>query len=129
MSDETLRLSYSELAQARGVTVATARRMTLRHKWPKQLGNDGRTRVLVPASAVGTAGTTGPDTATVEPVGDATAAAVLAGTAELRDAVAALRDALAALGAQLTREQERADRAEARVQVLELPLWRRWRGR
>jgi uncharacterized small protein (DUF1192 family) len=129
MSDETLRLSYSELAQARGVTVATARRMTLRHKWPKQLGNDGRTRVLVPASAVGTAGTTAPDTATVEPVGDATAAAVLAGTAELRDAVAALRDAVAALSAQLAREQERADRAEARVQVLELPLWRRWRRR
>jgi hypothetical protein len=41
------------LAKARGITLAAARRMTLRHKWPKQVGNDGLTRVSVPASALG----------------------------------------------------------------------------
>src|SRR3954451_14713225 len=53
MSDETVRLTYSDLAKARGITLAAARRMTLRHKWPKQVGNDGLTRVSVPASALG----------------------------------------------------------------------------
>jgi hypothetical protein len=52
MSNETVRLTYSELAKARGITLAAARRMTLRHKWPKQVGNDGLTRVSVPASAL-----------------------------------------------------------------------------
>src|SRR4051812_40563914 len=63
MSDETVRLTYSDLAKARGITLAAARRMTLRHKWPKQVGNDGLTRVSVPASALGRverAGTGGP---------------------------------------------------------------------
>src|SRR4051795_12398744 len=49
MSDtETIRVTYVELAQARGITVAAARRLTQRHKWPKQIGNDGFTRVVVP---------------------------------------------------------------------------------
>src|SRR5215203_1468389 len=52
MSDETVRLTYSELAKARGITLAAARRMTLRHRWPKQIGNDGLSHVLVPASAL-----------------------------------------------------------------------------
>src|SRR3954447_24164963 len=52
MGDETVRLTYSELAKTRGITLAAARRMTLRHKWPKQIGNDGLSRVLVPASAL-----------------------------------------------------------------------------
>jgi hypothetical protein len=55
MSDdtpETLRLTYAELAKARGITLAAARRMTFRHRWPKQIGNDGFTRVMVPVTAV-----------------------------------------------------------------------------
>src|SRR4051812_29696574 len=51
MSDtETTRVTYVELARARGITVAAARRLTQRHKWPKQIGNDGFTRVVVPTS-------------------------------------------------------------------------------
>src|SRR3954464_3442431 len=51
MSDtETIRVTYVELAQARGITVAAARRLTQRHKWPKQIGNDGFTHVVVPTS-------------------------------------------------------------------------------
>src|SRR4051794_19769781 len=51
MSDiESTRVTYVELARARGITVAAARRLTQRHKWPKQIGNDGFTRVVVPMS-------------------------------------------------------------------------------
>ena len=51
-SDETVRLTYVELAKARGISLNAARRMTLRHRWPKQIGNDGMTRVSVPVSAL-----------------------------------------------------------------------------
>src|SRR4051812_4239356 len=52
MSDDTVRVTYPELARARGVTVMSAKRIALRHRWPKQIGNDGRTRVIVPVSAL-----------------------------------------------------------------------------
>src|SRR3954470_3081268 len=52
MSDETVRLTYAELAKARGITQAAAKRMAMRHRWPKQIGNDGLSRVSVPASAL-----------------------------------------------------------------------------
>src|SRR5215212_2612055 len=52
MSNETVRLTYAELAKARGITQAAAKRMALRHRWPKQIGNDGLSRVSVPASAL-----------------------------------------------------------------------------
>src|SRR5215213_3171622 len=55
MFDDTVRLTYAELAKARGITLAAARRMTFRHRWPKQVGNDGLTRVSVPTTAVATA--------------------------------------------------------------------------
>jgi hypothetical protein len=41
-------LSYAELAELRGITRKAAARLTLRHGWRRQPGNDGATRVLVP---------------------------------------------------------------------------------
>src|SRR4051794_3889953 len=53
MTDETsVRLTYAELAEARGVSLGAARRMVHRHKWPKQVGNDGLSRIVVPAEFV-----------------------------------------------------------------------------
>src|SRR5215217_844328 len=103
MGDETVRLTYSELAKARGITLAAARRMTLRHKWPKQIGNDGLTRVTVPASALARSEHDG--------TGD--------GTNDITAAVKSLSDAVASLGEQLVRERERADRAEGQVRDAE----------
>lgn len=48
--DTRVRLTYAELARARGITKGAAKRMSVRHKWPKQVGNDGLSRVMVPAS-------------------------------------------------------------------------------
>jgi hypothetical protein len=134
MSDETLRLTYGEIAKARGISLASARRMTLRRRWPKAQGNDGLTRVDVPASALdaGKDASTdaiadaGPavvrlDPATVKEVVDAIAAA----TADDRSAERQLTEVLTCLTTELIHTRERADRAEARVKELERRWW--WR--
>jgi hypothetical protein len=138
MSDETLRLTYGEIAKARGISLASARRMTLRRRWPKAQGNDGLTRVDVPSSALdaGKDASTdagndavadaGPavvrlDPATVKEVVDAIAAA----TADDRSAERQLTEVLTCLTTELIHTRERADRAEARVRELERRWW--WR--
>src|SRR4051812_45028432 len=128
MSDETVRLTYSELAKARGITLAAARRMTLRHKWPKQVGNDGLSHVLVPASAVARPEHNSTGSSTDDASGDIRHAGTAAGrvngisaapgdgTDDITAAVRSLSDAVASLGAQLMRERERADFAESCLQ-------------
>jgi hypothetical protein len=49
-------LTYSEIAKARGVKRVAAIRLVQRHKWRKQPGNDGMTKVLVPVSMIQAAG-------------------------------------------------------------------------
>ena len=135
--NETVRLTYGELAKARGITLAAARRMTLRRKWPKQVGNDGLTRVSVPASALTRAESDGTGAGTVDvaseqpgrgkqvpcPRGDGTGAGTVnipgAGTGDVTAVVWSLSEAIASLRAQLIRERERADRAENRADETE----------
>ena len=45
---ETKLLTYEELGQALGIAPASAKRLAIRRKWAKRLGNDGKTRVTVP---------------------------------------------------------------------------------
>jgi hypothetical protein len=45
----TIRMTYAELAAARSISLDAARRLVLRKRWSKQIGNDGLTRALVPA--------------------------------------------------------------------------------
>jgi len=59
MSDITLavgdgarRMTYAEIAEARGISLPSARRLVLRHRWPRQAGNDGVVRVTVPLTAL-----------------------------------------------------------------------------
>lgn len=140
MSDETLRLTYGELAKARGISLASARRMTLRRRWSKAQGNDGKTRVDVPASALDASTDAGNDAvadagpavvrldpATVKEVVDAIAAA----TADDRSAERQLTEVLTSLTTELIHTRERADRAEARVKELERRWWKRkpWKQR
>src|SRR4051794_18148861 len=105
MSDETVRLTYSELATARGITLAAARRMTLRHRWPKQIGNDGLSRVLVPASALVRPENDGTGAGTVNIPGDVRHDSIEdgtgAGTGDITVALRSLSDAIASLSAQL----------------------------
>src|SRR3954447_26034033 len=60
---DTVRLTYAELAKARGVSLGAARRMVQRHKWPRQIGNDGFTHIAVPATFVTRSDVVPPDVA------------------------------------------------------------------
>src|SRR4051794_4708053 len=106
---ETVRLTYSEFAKARGITLAAARRMTLRHRWPKALGNDGLTRVSVPAAALPRLESDGTGTGNddVRHAGNGAAAvdAPGTGTGDATAAIRALGDAVTSLGVQLARER------------------------
>jgi hypothetical protein len=72
---ETRLLTYAELADALGITTASAKRLAIRRRWAKQPGNDGRSRVVVPverllvertpATGDSTGGSTSDDTAVV----------------------------------------------------------------
>ena len=44
----TRRMTYAELAEARGITTGSAEQLARRRRWPRQLGNDGMVRVTVP---------------------------------------------------------------------------------
>src|SRR3954465_6687756 len=50
--DDTVRLTYAELAEARGVSLGAAKRLVYRHRWQKQIGNDGLSHILVPRAFV-----------------------------------------------------------------------------
>ena len=44
----TRRMTYAELGSARGISAKSAERLVQRRRWPRQIGNDGIARVLVP---------------------------------------------------------------------------------
>ena len=48
------RMTYAELATVRGISPASARRLARRDHWPRQVGNDGILRVVVPLGQVRT---------------------------------------------------------------------------
>jgi outer membrane murein-binding lipoprotein Lpp len=52
VGDGARRMTYAELATVRGISAASARRLVLRHRWPRQTGNDGVVRVTVPLTAL-----------------------------------------------------------------------------
>src|SRR4051794_35072176 len=45
---QSLRLTYAQLAEARGISKASAERLVRARKWPRILGNDGVAIVIVP---------------------------------------------------------------------------------
>jgi hypothetical protein len=48
VGDGARRMTYADLAQARSISLASARRLARRHHWARQVGNDGVVRVTVP---------------------------------------------------------------------------------
>ncbi len=48
VGDGARRMTYAELAQARQISLASARRLARRHHWPRQAGNDGISASLSP---------------------------------------------------------------------------------
>ena len=62
-SQDTISLSYQELAARLGIDTQSARRRVARSGWRKTPGNDGRMRVAVPADVLLTAPVTEAPTA------------------------------------------------------------------
>jgi hypothetical protein len=54
VGDGARRMTYAELAQAREISLASASRLARRHHWPRQAGNDGVVRFIVPLDQVQT---------------------------------------------------------------------------
>jgi hypothetical protein len=48
VGDGARRMTYAELAAVRGISALSAERLVRRKHWPRQAGNDGVVRVLVP---------------------------------------------------------------------------------
>jgi hypothetical protein len=110
---DTRRMTYAQLGAARGISAASAKRLALRHKWPKADSNDGLARVYVPASSLATPPVTTP-AISLPVAGDAslvTASGAERAQGRAEGEVAALRDALA-------RESEQRERAEGERDTL-----------
>lgn len=100
-------MSYAELARARGISRASAARLAQRRGWERRVGNDGLTKVAVPA---------GEEVPTQH---DA-----VAGDPDQGPTVEALQAELSALAAELAEERERRARAEGEAAGLRTALER-----
>jgi hypothetical protein len=117
VGDGARRMTYAELAAVRGISLPSARRLVLRHHWPRQAGNDGVVRVTVPLTALAkTAGSAGfRDTvtpATVSHATDPTTTALVTVSDPVTDT---LTRAIDSLREQLAIANGRGDRAEHRI--------------
>lgn len=67
MDEGVQSLTYSELAQALGITRESARQLAMRRRWPRRTGNDGRARVAVPVSELASPRDPPSDTPSITP--------------------------------------------------------------
>ena len=117
------RMTYAEIAALRGISSLSAERLVRRKRWPRQIGNDRRTVVLVPLSETRKAlqkPRQKPLRADSEIVRVADNPAVTPTTESVTpstppSAPDTLARALDVLTAQLEHEGQRADRAEQRA--------------
>ena len=117
---DTRSLTYAELAEALGITAASAKRLAIRRAWPKSQGNDGKARVMVPVDRLDAArtGDDRGDAAGVDagddagaPTGDDTGDGVTV-VSLLREQVGQLQGELAAARTALDAERLRAGQVD-----------------
>jgi hypothetical protein len=120
-------MTYAELATARGITTGSAEQLARRKRWPRQLGNDGMVRVLVPfgedaviprqkgpMKSPAKAADIGAMTGGYE--GSPSLGAMTAPV--IGDVIGqAIRDAVAPLAVQLEQERARGDSEQARAET------------
>jgi hypothetical protein len=146
VGDGARRMTYAELAAVRGISLPSARRLVLRHHWPKQRGNDGVVRVTVPLTALAKGKeaarasdtTTDPASHATGPVSPPAVATTDHGsdpmTVTLSRAVDSLREQLSISNRRIDQLlEERRREVEERRRMLALltdqrrvPWWRRW---
>src|SRR5947207_11289271 len=106
-------MTYAELGKARGISAKSAERLVQRRRWPRQIGNDGIARVLVPL---------GEDRVTPRRQGPSAVPDVAPDISEHRyppdigDVIReAIREVVIPLSAQLERAEQRAAEERARA--------------
>ena len=120
----TRAMTYSELGAALGITAASAKRLAVRNRWEKSVGNDGRSRVNVPVERLEAARdipNDSPGDDTSASTGDITGAV----TSDARALIAHLETTAADLRARLARAEDElatlrplaAELAQAKAQV------------
>jgi hypothetical protein len=111
--DGARRLSYVELAAVRGISRGSAERLVRRRHWPRQLGNDGVVRVLVPLTEAM------PETAgrgkRIPPDGPPPVTPPVPGPDIPRIVREAMESVVAPLAKQLEHETQRADHERSRA--------------
>ena len=105
-------MSYAELGRSRGISTASAKRLSNRRRWRKQAGNDGTTRVAVPVDEA-----VPRETASGDDPGDVSFNARALGI--LESALTEANKRAEAALALADRADARADRAEARAEAAE----------
>ena len=129
MSDITLavgdgarRMTYAELAKARSISLTAARRLTLRHHWPKQMGNDGLIRVSVPLSALDRPRKSAAERRPTSDTPSLPSDPLSDPETDTAHALRALESAVEGLREQLTVANRRADRSEHHIEELQAAL-------
>ena len=110
-------VSYSELAQRRGIDRDSASRLAVRHRWRRRKGNDGRAHVLVPADYLNPAAVDSPPDSPPDNPPDSPLGMSPRHVAVLEAAIAALEAAQKATLEALERERRRVDATEARAEA------------
>jgi hypothetical protein len=137
VGDGARRMTYAELADVRGISRASAERLVRRRKWPRQVGNDGVVRVIVPltdarkpSNAAAVEGGQGGDVPRrISTPGQSAdvplTSPLISDPGQLRAVpriIEVLKSAVDTLRAQLERERDRADLAEQRIGHLEVKI-------
>src|SRR4051794_22015796 len=141
VGDGARRMTYAELAGVRGISLASARRLARRHHWPRQAGNDGIVRIIVPlghlrtgpgstlpkatetlaanlqGSAQATAYETRPTPEPESPGTSPTPAEASAGTEALSRAIGLMTELLMIANSRADRAAQRAEAERARIDL------------
>lgn len=116
------RMTYAELAAARGITTGSAEQLARRRRWQKQLGNDGMVRVLVPfgedrVTPRHKGPTKPPDIGDMKGGSESPLSQGGMTAPDIGEVIGrAIRDAVAPLAGQLEQERARADSEQARAE-------------
>ena len=129
VGDGARRMTYAELALVRGTSQASAERLVRRRHWPRQVGNDGVVRVLVPLTEAKNTREravleVAPDTDGPPPGHIRTSPLTSPGQSAPDDprTVRTLENVVEALREQLTRAEQRADVDRGRAERVERHL-------
>jgi hypothetical protein len=130
------RMTYAELADVRGISRGSAERLVRRRKWPRQVGNDGVVRVVVPlidvqksskaaAIADGQGGHASRTSIPGQPADVPLTSPLISDPGRFAGVpriIEALKGAVDTLRSQLERERGRVDQAERRIEELQANL-------